>query len=74
MLRFLCVPFPISSIWGLVPEDQKKALELIYAGANKGDKQALEKLAEIFQNGELGEPQDSIKAVSVRAVVPTCGI
>lgn len=57
-----------------VPKDEKKALELIYAGANLGDKSALEKLAKIFENGELGQAKDSAKAASVRAVTPTCGV
>lgn len=58
----------------VVAKDEKKALELIYAGAEKGDKVALSKLAKVFYNGELGQPKDPAKAESVRVATPTCGI
>jgi len=58
----------------VVAKDEKKALELIYAGAAKGDKVALRQLAKVFYNGELGQPKDAAKADSVRVATPTCGI
>lgn len=58
----------------VVAKDEKKALELIYAGAGKGDKVALSKLAKVFYNGELGQSKDPSKAASVSMVKPTCGI
>ena len=58
----------------VVAKDEKKALELIYAGAAKGDKVALSKLAKVFYNGELGQSKDPAKAASVSVVTPTCGV
>jgi TPR repeat protein len=58
----------------VVPKNEKKALELIYVGASVGDKNALQMLATIFESGQLGQPKDTVKAATVRAVVPACGI